>query len=85
MAYLPLSDIPPTLEQHPERPGAVRLRFWGNGLYIFADFDSCPVRGLTAEQSARDWCRRVTSQEAEPGILPSSPPEAERWTYVLPL
>ncbi len=66
---------PATIERHPKNPEWVRLKFMGL-LPMYADFDPCPVRGLTAEQAAREWCRRVLGQEAEPADLTMSPPEA---------
>lgn len=64
-----MSDTHPvTIERHPKNPEWVRARFVSLRP-MFVDFDPCPVRGLTAEQSAREWCRQVLHQEAEPGVL----------------
>lgn len=44
-----------TIHPHPTDPACVRLRWSGH----YADFDPCPVRNLTAEESARDWAASV--------------------------
>ena len=59
-----------TIERHPENTDWCRLTWDGfNNERMFADFDPCPVRGLTAEQSAREWARSVLGQELEPSVL----------------
>ncbi len=64
-----MSDTyPATIERHPKNPEWVRVKFISL-VPMHADFDPCPVRGLTAEQSAREWGRSVLDQELEPSAL----------------
>ena len=63
------TTTPPTIEPIPGTSN-VRLRWLGfeqNGhdARMYADFDPCPVRGLSARESAADWARRVLGVEAE--------------------
>jgi len=65
----------PTIEKHPTNPAHVRLTWAGivgahtkggaSAGVCFADFDPCPVRNLTALESAQDWSMRVLGNKAE--------------------
>ena len=44
----------------------VRVKWEGSDGPTFADFDPCPVRGLTALQSATEWVERVLGATLEP-------------------
>lgn len=46
--------------QFTERPGGIVRAHWtGMCGPAYADFDGCPVRGLTARESAEEWVQRV--------------------------
>lgn len=46
-----------------ERPGQEPVYALLDTMY--ADFDPCPVRGLTARASAEDWARRVLGWQGQ--------------------